>query len=99
MRAFIAKQPNGLYCRYSSIVDDFTHIDMTTEDYIAYRMEEARQDAIDTLEHHVKPFQKVIDIYCAKEEQPEGYTDLFKHMGYKKPLDTCSTNTPSSEQK
>lgn len=34
MGAFIAKQPNGLYCRYSSIVDNITHHNMTEEEYI-----------------------------------------------------------------
>ena len=29
MGAFIAKQPNGLYCRFSTVVDCVTHYDMT----------------------------------------------------------------------
>lgn len=33
MGAFIAKQPNGLYCRYGEIVDNITHHNMTEEDY------------------------------------------------------------------
>ena len=36
MGAFIAKQPNGKYCRFSTIVDCPTHINMTKEDYINY---------------------------------------------------------------
>ena len=29
MGAFISKQPNGLYCRFSTIVDTITHYNMT----------------------------------------------------------------------
>lgn len=32
MGAFIARQPNGLLCRYSTIVDSVTHINMTEEE-------------------------------------------------------------------
>ena len=35
MGAFISKQPNGLYCRFSSVVDCPTHWNMTKEDYIS----------------------------------------------------------------
>ena len=39
MAGFIAKQPNGLYCRFSSIVDTVTHWNMTKEDYVKVIME------------------------------------------------------------
>ena len=31
MGATIYKQPDGLFCRYSTVIDDFTHINMTRE--------------------------------------------------------------------
>ena len=34
MGAIIAKQPNGLYCRVSTVVDAPTHYNMTKQDYI-----------------------------------------------------------------
>ena len=34
MGSFIAQQPNGLYCRFSTIVDTVTHYNMTKDDYI-----------------------------------------------------------------
>ena len=43
MPAFISKQPNGLYCRFSTIVDTLTHIDMTEEEYIELCVEEAKE--------------------------------------------------------
>lgn len=41
MGGFIAKQPNGKYCRFSSVVDCPTHINMTFEDYVKVIMERA----------------------------------------------------------
>jgi len=32
--SYIARQPNGLLCRFSSFVDAVTHINMSEEDYI-----------------------------------------------------------------
>lgn len=34
MGSFIAQQPNGLYCRFSTIVGTVTHYNMTKDDYI-----------------------------------------------------------------
>lgn len=34
MGGFIAKQPNGKYCRFSSVVDCPTHINMAFDDYV-----------------------------------------------------------------
>ena len=45
MGAFIARQPNGLLCRWSSVVDNITHYNMTEEEYIEYRAEKAREEA------------------------------------------------------
>lgn len=48
MGSFICKQPNGLYCRFSSVVDCPTHWNMTEEDYINL-----------TLENYLRPFDWV----------------------------------------
>lgn len=45
MGAFIFKQPNGLYGRFSSIVDCPTHINLTREDVIELYAEKAREEA------------------------------------------------------
>lgn len=34
----ICKQPNGLYCRFSSVVDTFTHINMTEQEEMLKHM-------------------------------------------------------------
>jgi hypothetical protein len=61
----IVKQPNGRYARYSSIVDDFTDINMTEDDYIELcvvsEKENAIRDAKITLEYHVCKMEEVIE--------------------------------------
>ena len=59
MGAFISKQPNGLYCRFSTIVDTITHYNMTESDYIEFCIgrygEKGRADAEDILKNHIVP--------------------------------------------
>lgn len=85
MGAFIARQPNGLLCRWSSVVDNITHYNMTEEEYIEYRAEKAREDARFELEHNprfIRPFSKILEkrdkdlvMQCIGAiENPEDYT-------------------------
>lgn len=43
MAGIIAKQPNGLYCRISTIIDAPTHSNMTKQDYIDLCVERAKK--------------------------------------------------------
>lgn len=61
MGAFIALQPNGKYCRFSTITDCPTHWDMTREEYIKLCVEKAKAEAEDVLANYVLPFEKVIE--------------------------------------
>ena len=63
MGAFISKQPNGLYCRFSTVVDCPTHWNMTAEDYIEYCAERAREEAREILENGLKPFENIPDMF------------------------------------
>lgn len=65
MAGFIAKQPNGLYCRFSTVVDCPTHINMTEEDYLnnVTGTVRNRKEGKDVLENYLQPFQEVIDRY------------------------------------
>ena len=47
MAGFVSKQPNGLYCRFSTVTDCPTAWNMTREDYINMKMQEAKEDAED----------------------------------------------------
>lgn len=61
MAGFIAQQPNGLYCRFSTIVDCPTHINMTEEDYLnnVTGTVPTRERGKEVLEHYLQPFQEV----------------------------------------
>lgn len=59
MGAFISRQPNGLLCRFSSVVDCVTDYNMTEEEYIEMCAEKARKEARDVLDHYIKPFEMV----------------------------------------
>ena len=85
MGAFIARQPNGLLCRWSSVVDNITHYNMTEEEYIEYRAEKAREDVRFELEHNprfIRPFSEILEkrdkdlvLQCLGAiENPEDYT-------------------------
>lgn len=63
MGAFISKQPNGLYCRFSTVVDCPTDWNMTEEDYIEMCAERAREEARNTLARHLRPFEMVKEYF------------------------------------
>ncbi|MBD5362722.1 MAG: hypothetical protein HDR79_07740 [Bacteroides sp.] len=85
MGAFIARQPNGLLCRWSSVVDNITHYNMTEEEYIEYRAEEAREKARWELENTPRFIHSFSEILEKRDEDlvqqclsvienPEDYT-------------------------
>ena len=59
MGAFIARQPNGLLCRFSTIVDCITHYNMTEEEYIEMEAEKSREEARDVINNYLKPYKTV----------------------------------------
>lgn len=63
MGAYIARQPNGLLCRFSSSVDAVTHYNYSEEEYIELCAERAREEARRNLQdpHFIKPFDRVVD--------------------------------------
>ena len=75
MGAFIAKQPNGLYCRFSTVVDGITHYNMTEEDYIEMCAEKARKEARDVLKNYLRPFSEV-----KKYFSPDSVGNTIEHM-------------------
>lgn len=85
MGGFIAKQPNGLYCRFSTVVDTVTDWNMTEEDYINMRVEkaaeEARKEAKKALEKYLEPFDKVKDYFFPANNTIEEFNEMLKEMG------------------
>ena len=81
MGAFISKQPNGKYCRFSTIVDTVTHYDMTEEEYIEMCVERAKEEARDVLSNHTRPFEWVINYFHPNNDTREEFAKILKEMG------------------
>lgn len=60
MSGMIAKQPNGLYCRISTVVDAPTHWNMTEQDYIDMRVKKAEEDAKAALANYCYKFDDAL---------------------------------------
>lgn len=89
MGAFIARQPNGLLCRFSTVVDTITHYNMTEEDYIVQvqmwrygrNRETAEREAKDTIEHYMQPFSEIIRRFMPYNETREEFLAHLREMG------------------
>lgn len=77
MGAFIARQPNGLFCRFSTIVDTVTHWNMTDEDYLSKYTD--RSEGEDIIKNYMEPFEEVT-IYLSNETKESRY-EKYKQMG------------------
>lgn len=88
MGAFISKQPNGLYCRFSTIVDTITHYNMTESDYIEFCIgrygEKGRADAEYILKNNIVPFEEVLKSFIPNNETVKEFNNILKEMGYNK---------------
>ena len=74
----IAQQPNGKYCRFSSVIDTFTHINMAAEDYIfnITGTVKNKEDGIDTLKNHLYHFTEVINSFIPNNMSTERFNEL-----------------------
>ena len=69
--SFIAKQPNGKYCIFSTVIDCPTHINMTKEDYLNFRIQKAIEEVkneVDILFDESNPSNNMRDIEDVKRE-------------------------------
>lgn len=80
MGAFIARQPNGLLCRFSSVVDCVTDYNMTEEEYIEMCAEKARKEARDVFDHYIKPFEFVERYFYPNNMTAEEHKRIMKEM-------------------
>lgn len=89
MAGFISLQPNGLYCRFSTIVDTVTHSDMTEKDYVnvimkrGYNKEYAKKEAREVIENYLQPFNEVLKHFRPINATVEEFTKWVKSVGYK----------------
>ena len=84
---YIARQPNGLLCRFSTMVDAVTRINMSEEDYIELCAERAREEAKRNLEEKrfVKPFDCVLEDTRFDNMTYDEWQGCLKEMGYDGP--------------
>lgn len=54
----IIKQPNGKYCIFSGIVDNITHYDLTREEIIEVKLEQAREEIIYNVDRILSKIEK-----------------------------------------
>lgn len=88
MGAFIARQPNGLLCRFSSVVDCITDYNMTEDEYIEMCAEKVRKEARDVLDHYIEPFEIVDRCFFPNNMTVEEHKRIMKEM--EKPADKAT---------
>ena len=80
MGAFVVRQPNGLLCRFSSIVDCPTDYNMTDEEYIEMCMEKAKEEAKDILANHLKPYEEIKERFVPNNMTQKEFKKICKLM-------------------
>lgn len=87
MAGFIARQPNGLLCRHSTVVDCVTDYNMTEEDYIKLCMEKAKAEAEYALKNYLRPFELVKECFVPNNMTRAEFDKIVQEM--KRPAGQC----------
>lgn len=87
MAGFIARQPNGLICRHSTVLDCVTDYNMTEEDYINLCKEKAEAEARDVLANHMRDFSWVADRFIPNNMTNEEFLRVLQEM--EQPKEQC----------
>ena len=86
MSGFIARQPNGKYCRFSTVVDCPTHINMTFEDHVKVIMErgyqewKAREEAQEVINNYLYPFEAVSVYFVPNNMTEKEFKEYIEKM-------------------
>lgn len=82
MAGFIAQQPNGLYCRFSTIVDCPTHYNMTKEDYLnnVTGTVPSREEGENILDNYLRPFSWVTERFVPNNMSKKEFYRLLEEM-------------------
>ena len=92
MGSFVARQPNGLLCRFSTIVDTVTDYNMTDEEYVELCAEMAREEARLTIERYLKPFDWVKEYFVPNNMTDEEFNKILEEMSTEITDDSKCTN-------
>lgn len=87
MGSFICRQPNGLLCRFSTVVDCVTDYNMTEEDYIEMRANRGREEAKDIIKNHLIPFEMVNKYFVPNNITTAHHKEIMAEM--QKPAEKC----------
>ena len=85
MSRVLIKQSNGKYLLWSSIVDGPIKINMTKEEYIEFKKQEAEKEAIDILENYSKDYNYIYDlifIFNMDDDQIIDFRNTLIEAGY-----------------
>lgn len=85
MSRVLIRQPNEKYLLWSSIVDGPIKINMTKEEYIEFKKQEAEEDAIDTLENYSRDYNYIYDlifIFNMDNDQIMDFRNMLIEAGY-----------------
>lgn len=77
---FIARQPNGLLCVFSTIVDCPTHWNMSDEEYINMKKEQAAIEAKKVLKNSIRPFEWIQQNFIENNMTQEEFNGILKEM-------------------
>ena len=90
MGAIFYKQPNGRYCRYSTVVDCVTDYNMSENDILDLFMEKAHDDAMQFIRNkdNFKPFKELTEKYedLGPDEEPTGEMSVHEFESIKKQM-------------
>lgn len=87
MAGFVVRQPNGLLCRFSTIMDCPTNYNMTDEDYIELCKRKAEDEARDVLENYIRPFSWVSEHFGTNNMSREEFESILQEM--ERPAEEC----------
>ena len=82
--AFICRQPNGLICRFSTVIDGITHYNMTDDEYIELRKKQAEEEAREFLKNkkNFYPFDEIKEYFRPDLDMKlEDFEKVLKEMG------------------
>ena len=95
MGVLYCKQPNDLYCRFSTVVDAVTHYNMDKnelKELLIHKLGDWDYDVIHFDEFltrdygfHVYPFDEVLERYTTANQTMEGVLETMREMGFDDP--------------
>lgn len=80
MGRFIARQPNGRLCEFSTIVDTITMYNMTDEDYLNLCALKGIEKGKEEIENHIRPFEEVSENFIPNNTTQEEFDSIMKEM-------------------